>query len=241
LADAAGRVLSVPFLERGDSQEKVTGRSSETKFFVSPHPAAILISSLLLRLAARFTLERAVALVFQPVSEIGPRAIDELQKQTVNILTFQKIPREVFGDQLAFNLLPRLGRSPGSSLVEVEKRVRQQLREYLSNRAPLPALRLFQVPVFHSLAVSLYVETVKPESCEAIAQALAGEPLRLRRLSQAAPSQVEATGSGHILVDSIARDAERTAGTWLWAAADNMRLAAVNAVEIAESLKTREK
>ncbi len=237
LAEAPGKVMSVPFLDRGSlhGQVEALGRL-EAKFIISPHPAAILISSLLLRLAARFPLERAVAHVFEPVSEIGPRGIEELQKQTVNLLSFQKIPQGVFGAQLAFNLLPRLGRLPGNALTELEKRLRQQLREYLLNRAPLPALRLFQVPVFYSLAVSLYVETAKPESPEAIAQALNGEPLRVRRHSQPAPSQVEATGSSEILVDTITPDVERPAGVWIWAVADNVRLAAVNAVEIAESL-----
>lgn len=238
LTDTPGRILSVPFLEPGRiapgglPDERVVPPSG-SKFFVSPHPAVILISSLLLRLAARFALERAVAQVFEPVSEIGPRAIDELQKQTVNLLTFQKIPRAVFGDQLAFNLLPRLGRSPAGTLDGIERRLRQQLKEYLSNRAPLPAVRLFQVPVFYSLAVSLYVETARPESPEAIARALGGKPLQVRRLSQLAPSQVEATGSPDILVDTIAQDADHPAGAWIWGVADNMRLAAVNAVEIA--------
>ncbi len=209
----------------------------DSKFFISPHPAAILIASLLLRLAARFTLERAMAQVFQPASEIGPRAIEELQKQTVSLLSFQKIPQSVFGTQLAFNLVPRLGRLTGNALADLEKRLRQELRQFLSNRAPLPALRLFQVPVFYSLGLSLYVEMARPESPEAIAKALGGEPLRVRRLSQPAPSQVEATGSSDVLVDTITLDAEYPAGVWIWAAADNLRLAAVNAVEIAESLR----
>jgi aspartate-semialdehyde dehydrogenase len=241
LGDTPGKTLSVPFLERGGlkragSPGKAPTRPCASKFFVSPHPAAILISSVLLRLAARFALARAVAQVFEPVSEIGPRAIEELQNQTVNLLTFQKIPRQVFGDQLAFNLLPRLRHAPGA-LTDLEKRLRRQLREYLSERAPLPAVRLFQVPVFYSFALSLYVETEKPEPLEALAGALAGEPIHVRRLSQPAPSQVEATGSGDILVDTITADAEHPAGAWIWAVADNMRLAALNAVAIAERFK----
>jgi aspartate-semialdehyde dehydrogenase len=232
LAEDPGRVLSVPFLESG----KVASRPGQPRLFVSPHPAAILISTLLLRLANRFKLERAVAQVFEPVSEIGPRAIEELQKQAINLLTFQKIPREVFGNQLAFNLLPRIGRAGGTALNDIEKRLRQQLGEYLANRVPVPALRLFHVPVFYSLALSLYVETPQPESPDAIAKALEGNHVNIRGRSQPAPSQVEATGSRDILVDTITSDPEHPTGIWLWAVADNMRLAAVNAVEIAERL-----
>jgi aspartate-semialdehyde dehydrogenase len=232
LAEDAGRVLSVPFLEPG----KAASRPGQSRLFVSPHPAAILISTLLLRLANRFKLERAVAQVFEPVSEIGPRAIEELQKQTINLLTFQKIPRQVFGNQLAFNLLPRIRGAEAGTLNGLERHVRQQLREYLTNRVPVPALRLFHVPVFYSLALSIYVETAKPEPRDAVAGAIEGKYIHVRRVSQPAPSQVEATGSRDILVDTIISDPERPTGIWLWAVADNLRLAAVNAVEIAERL-----
>lgn len=81
--------LRIPFLERA-------GRgghpSPESRRLASPHPAAIVLSALLSRLATRFALRSAVAQVFFPVSEIGPRGIEELQKQTVNLLSFQKIP-----------------------------------------------------------------------------------------------------------------------------------------------------
>jgi aspartate-semialdehyde dehydrogenase len=95
------------------------------------------------------------------------------------------------------------------------------------------------VPIFYSLGVSLYVETAEPLAPEAAAAALAGERIRVRRASQHAPSQVEVTGSSHILVDDITRDPAHPTGIWLWAVADNLRLAAVNAVEIAKSLRER--
>jgi aspartate-semialdehyde dehydrogenase len=236
-----GRVLSVPFLDHAEPGERKARErvGVETDFIVSPHPATILISSLLLRIAAHFPLERAVANAFGPASEIGAKGIEELQKQTVNLLSFQKIPRSVFGAQLAFNVLPRLGRVEGNALSELEAKVRRQLRELLSGRIPLPAVRIFQVPVFYSLAVSLYVETTSPVDPQAFAEALEKKPIRLRRLSDLAPSQVEATGSGDILVDTIVPDPNQPRGVWIWAVADNMRLAAVNAVEVAESLRER--
>ncbi len=244
LADVPGTVLTVPFLERGERGSGVAGVRADSRFFVSAHPAAILISGILLRLGAHFRVERAVAQVFLPVSEIGPRAIEELQRQTVNLLSFQKIPQAVFGAQLAFNLLPRLGRSrrndgavPLCGIADLENRLRRHLREYLSSRVPIPALCIFQTPVFYSLAVSLYVETADEVACEAMGRALDGEPIHVRRVSQRAPSQVEATGSPNILVDAISPDADHPHGVWIWAVADNLRLAAVNAVEIAESLR----
>jgi aspartate-semialdehyde dehydrogenase len=236
-------VLSVPFLDR---EVFSNGGIRESKRFLSVHPAAIVMSSLLLRLAAHFPLRAAVAQVFGPASEIGSRAIEELQRQTINLLSFRKIPESVFGAQLAFNVLPRLGRTRrGESrfyrdgLTDLESRIRTQLKGYLANRVPLPALRVIQVPVFYSLTVSLYVETAQPADLKAVERALAGERIRVQRLSDRAPSQVDVAGTSDILVDAITVDSEHPDGVWLWATADNLRLSAVNAVEIAESLNAR--
>jgi aspartate-semialdehyde dehydrogenase len=236
LAGEAGGVLNIPSLDRrlglgGGRKDEVAPR-----FFISPHPATIVISTLLLRLTSRVPVESAVAHVFGAVSEIGSQAIEELQKQTMNLLTFQKIPQAVFGTQLAFNLLPRFGRGRKALLANLETRIQKELTDYLGQRAPSPALRFIQVPVFHSLACSLFVQLAQPATAEALTQALAGDPIHVRKASELPPSQVEVSGSSEILVDAITPDPTDSARIWVWAVADNLRLAAVNAVEIAEGI-----
>jgi len=235
--------LSVPSLP-GDALADWT--RGEPPFFASAHPAVIVISSLLLRLTAHFPVKTAVVQVLSPASEIGPRGIEELQKQTVNLLSLHKIPTATFGAQLAFNLLPRLSRARRGgttphrdALTDIETRIRRELGRYLGDRIPPPAVRLIQTPVFFSLAFSLYVETAEPAEPAAVAHALAGDRVQVRRLTEPPPSPAEATETGNILVDAIAVEEACPSGLWIWAAADNMRLAAVNAVEIAENLRGR--
>jgi aspartate-semialdehyde dehydrogenase len=223
---------SIPFLDGKPAR----GGGAVAAQIVSAHPATIVLSTLLLRLAARFPIRSAVAQVFSPASEMGSRAIEELQKQTVNLLSFQKIPRAVFGGQLAFNVLPRLGRGGHGGLANLEAQVRRQLSEYLKERAPVPALHAIQTPVFYALGCSLYVEFAQTVGPADAAAALAGARVRLSKLSEDAPSQVDAAGSSDILVDAVLPDPAHPNGVWIWAAVDNIRLAAVNAVEIAESL-----
>jgi aspartate-semialdehyde dehydrogenase len=227
--------VGIPFLDRRFPLAGV--HSAAGRIHVSAHPVVIVISNLLLRLGARFPLKTAVAQVLSPASESGSRGVEELQRQTVNILSFQKVPHQIFGAQLAFNLLPRLGRSGKGEMAALETRLRQQLHQYLGERVPRPALRLLQVPVFYSVGVSLYVETAGPVTTEAATAALAGERIKVRRPTLDAPTQVEVTGSSDILVDSISIDAEHPHGLWLWAVADNLHLAATNAVELAASLR----
>lgn len=231
LGDVPGGTLSIPSLEAAVRPAGMTA----TKRFISPHPAAIVISSLLLRLAEEFQLKSCVAQVYFPASEMGPRAIEELQKQTVNLLTFQKIPRKIFGAQLAFNVLSRLPSKHALDVAELETRIRRQLHQYLSGRVPMPALQFCQVPVFYSLAFSLFVDLGEAATAEAVSSTLAGRHITMRRRSEASPSPVEAAGSGEILVDAVAIDPDHPGGCWIWAAVDNIRLAAENAVDIAES------
>lgn len=232
---AAADMLSIPFLDR---RYPVSGmHSAGARLYVSPHPAVIVISAMLLRLAARFPLKAAVAQILTSAAEFGSRGVEELQRQTVNILSFQKIPDEVFGAQLAFNLLSRLGSSGKADLPALENRMQRQMRDYLGGRVPLPALRLLQVPVFYSVAVSLYVEAVEPVSVEAASAALSGERIKVRGTDLDAPTQVEATGSRDILVDRVSLDSGHPNGLWFWAVADSLHLAAANAVELAAGLR----
>lgn len=230
LAGEAGGALTVPLLNQitATQPEPATG----ARFLVSAHPATIILSAILLRLSARFPIKSAVGEIFDPVSEIGAQAIDELQKQTLNLLSFQKIPQKVFGTQLAFNLLPRLGHRT----TELAGHVQKELAELLGQRAPMPALRAVYGPVFHSLACSLYVELVQPATAEALTQILAGAPISVRKASEGPPSQVDVAGLDEIVLDALTTDGTHAGGVWIWAAADNLRLAALNAVAIAESL-----
>jgi aspartate-semialdehyde dehydrogenase len=226
--------LRVPLLDHRPAADHDRSAAHEPWLVVSPHAGTIMVGALMARLAACFPVRSAVAQLYSPASEIGPRAIDELQAQTVNLLSFQKVPQEVFGGQIAFNLLPRLETAVERSN-PLESRIRRQLQAYLGSRVPMPALRLVRVPVFYSIALSLYVETQQRVAPADVVAALDGRPLMIRRGSQKPPSQVEAAGSNEILVDAIEPDAACPEGIWLWAVADNLRLAALNAAQIAET------
>lgn len=239
LAGEAGGQLCVPWLEEaGRAATPSTGRRNSPRFLISPHPAAVALSTLLLRLGRRSPVKKAVAQIFVPASEFGSLGVEELQKQTVALLSFQKFPHAVFGQQLAFNLLSRF--SPPAkghaelTLADLETRFQDQVRGLLGKDLPLPALRVIQAPVFHSLAFSIYVETAERTAPEELARALAGAHVELRRHKDDAPSQVAAAGADDILVDAVTPDALCPQGVWIWAAVDNLRLAAANAVEIAE-------
>ena len=51
----------------------------------------------------------AAATVLEPASQFGRAALDELHQQTVTLLSFQSMPRELYDAQAAYNLLSGLG------------------------------------------------------------------------------------------------------------------------------------
>jgi aspartate-semialdehyde dehydrogenase len=203
---------------------------------VIAHPAAVVLGLLLIRAAKAGTLSRAVATVFEPASEHGQRGMDELHQQTVNLLSFQQLPKAVFDAQVAFNMITRYGDNSTPTLESIERRILQHYDRIAAPGAVKPSLLLVQAPIFHGHAFSIYLEMENTIAIGDLAQAMAGEHVTITRLAEDAPSNVNAAGQGEILL-SVGRDANRENGYWLWAAADNLRIAAVTAVECAESMK----
>ncbi|MGH9468903.1 MAG: Asd/ArgC dimerization domain-containing protein [Terriglobia bacterium] len=226
-------VVSIPALDQYGTARPEAGSA---RCYIAPHAATILISTVLLRLASRFHIERSVAHVFTSASELGAGAIGELQKQTTQLLSFQKPSRAWFGAQSTFNLLPRL-QTKTADLSGLTLRVRNELDRYLAARAPLPAIRLAQAPIFHSLAVSMYIETAESVKPAEVEETLAVDGMKLTPASSPPRAPQEIQGSSTIALDPVVADEQRPGGFWVWAAADNLRLAAENAVDIAERLR----
>jgi aspartate-semialdehyde dehydrogenase len=232
VAAAPDRRLAIPAAGIASHPQ---GAGALGSVFASPHPATIVMARILSRLAGSFLIQGSLAQIFLPASESGPRGIEELQKQTVSLLSFQKFPQKVFGAQLAFNLLGRLSGKHGNETTRMEAAIRQELDQCLAGPIPRPALNFCHAPMFYSLVFSMFVELKDAPSREAVGEALAGPGIAIHSRSEAAPNPVDSAGSGEIQVDAVTADPSRKGGFWIWATVDNIRLAAENAVDIAQS------
>jgi aspartate-semialdehyde dehydrogenase len=202
---------------------------------VIAHPAAVALATLLLRAQKAGEVKQVVATAFEPASEHGQKGMDELHQQTINLLSFQQLPKSIFDTQVAFNLLSRYGEESVPALAAVERRVMKHYRQIAGKDAPVPSLLLLQAPVFHGYTFAVHIEMAGLADIGNLSQALAGEHVSLSRLADEAPSNVNAAGQGDILV-SLAADTNSPHSVWLWAAADNLRIAAATAVECAEAM-----
>ena len=207
----------------------------ESNVIAVAHPAAVVLALLILRARKTRKVHSIAATVMQPVSEQGRRGMDELHEQTVNLLSFQQMPMDVFDSQVAFNMIGRYGQTSSHTLESVERRIAEHLRRLLEGHAPLPSLTLLQAPVFHAHTFSIYIELEKNTSLGDFAHAIAGEHVVIPRSAEDFPSNVNVAGKDQILV-TIRRDASHENAFWVWAAVDNLRLAALTAVECATAL-----
>lgn len=202
---------------------------------VAAHPAAVILALLLLRAIKAGAVRRAVATIFEPASERGQKGMDELHQQTVNLLSFQPLPKDIYDAQVAFNLVAHFGPNSQPSLDSLEAQVLGHYRKIAGESAPQPAAMLLQAPVFHGHTLALFLEMDQPVDAAELSLALAGDHVSITGAEDDFPSNVSAAGQADILL-SLKPDANQPNGIWLWAAADNLRIAAMTAVECAESM-----
>ncbi|MGB7332060.1 MAG: Asd/ArgC dimerization domain-containing protein, partial [Terriglobales bacterium] len=234
LEDEAGASVRSPWIERQAGQP--IAPELQPGPVVVAHPAATVLAMLALRSEKAGKIQRMVATVFEPASENGQKAMDELHEQTVNLLSFQDLPKNVFDIQVAFNMAARYGQRSELALEAVSERIRKHYRK-IARAAAEPALQVLQAPVFHGHGFSVYLEMEKPVGIADFSQALAGEHVIVSGSPEDTPTSVSAAGQGDILV-SATPDANHKNGVWLWATTDNLRVAALTAVECAEIMTT---
>jgi len=208
---------------------------AESGVYASPSAPVIIACTLAAGLKA-FATHRISVLLFPPVSERGQAGIEELESQTASLLSFREIARPVFDAQVAFNLLTRYGDGSTTNLRDVRDAIARDVARYLAGRAPTPAIQLVQAPVFYGYAVAAYAETASAVAAADIEEALAKLGVKIAGPGDVPPTNVSAAGETEIQLARIEPDPNIASGVWIWGVVDNLRLAATNAVRIAEEL-----
>jgi aspartate-semialdehyde dehydrogenase len=216
-----------------------------TPAVVPANPAALALALLLERLQQAAPVRSAFATLLLPASEFGRAALDELHQQTVSLLSFQGIPRELYDTQAAYNLLAGLGEAAKVSLGAVDARIRRQYAALSQGRWPTLALQVVSSPVFHGHTFSIAIELERPVEIATLEEALSGGHVDLVLEETDSPSNLAATGQNDVLVRLRpelnpapgARNSSLVSRLWLWAASDNLRIQAQNAVECALDLR----
>jgi aspartate-semialdehyde dehydrogenase len=204
---------------------------------VIAHPAAIVLGTFCRRLHAAFPVQRSVAQIFAPASEQGRGGIDELQQQTVDLLSFRPAAKRLFDAQLSFNVLARYGEEAPIGLEATELRIEKHLATLLAHQqpVPMPSVRVVQVPVMHGYSISLWAELGTSAPVAEIRAALAGNGIDVAAANMSPPDVLSVAGQSGISAGAIEADRNNSRAVWCWIVADNYLVSAENAVAVARS------
>jgi aspartate-semialdehyde dehydrogenase len=252
LEGAPGAIVRAPWVQEdsllvsasaSQTQESRPAPDLQTRTVVSAHPVAVLLALLVARSQQLAPVRRTWATLLQPASEYGHEALEELHRQTANLLSFQAMPTEIFGGQTAFNLAVSFGAEGRVLLTRASDTIRRQYAQIAPALADTLALQIIQVPVFHGYALSIALEFAEPVGNEAAANALAGPHVRIIAQPSEFPGNVQAVEEKdvQILVQPVNAGSQSSGESknsrfWLWVVADNLKFAAQNAIACAAEL-----
>jgi aspartate-semialdehyde dehydrogenase len=220
-----------------------TGQASpglETRAVVPAQAAAVSLVLLLERITGLSPVRSASATVLEPASEYGRLAMDELHQQTVKLLSFTDLPKQVYDTQVAFNTVPAFGEAAKISLSTSESRIRRHYALLAGDRLPELGVQLVHAPVFHGYGISLAVELDEAATLDQVEAALAGEHVEIVTAESDPPTNLSVAGQPDILVrvrpQSGKNGEAQSTKFWIWAGLDNLRFASLNAVACALEL-----
>ncbi|MDH5179534.1 MAG: aspartate-semialdehyde dehydrogenase [Gammaproteobacteria bacterium] len=171
------------------------------------------------------------------VSEAGKRGQEELGRQTISMLNFNEIERDVFPGQIAFNLIPETGpfADGGYSLIELD--IIKEAQKILSNGKISISATAIQAPVFYGHSEVVHITTRDAVSADKIGEILDNAPDVIVMQSQYPTPVSCASAEPGVYVGRIREDLDAENGISLWIVADNIRHGiARNSVQVAEIL-----
>ncbi len=235
IVDLTGALEGQPqVLVRAASMTGGPAANLATVALVPAHPVAVMLGMLQARLES-FGLTRMIATVLRPASECGSAGVEELHQQTVGLLAFKPLKKDVYDTQVAFNVVSSLGEAAKVSLETVSATIHRQLGMLLGVEvAERMVLQLIEAPVFHGYTASVFLEFGPGVDAETLRAALHGEGLEVA--AEPSPSNESAAGKDEIVLSVSAAASKDGSCFWVWMAADNLRIAARNAAGCAVEL-----
>jgi aspartate-semialdehyde dehydrogenase len=188
--------------------------------------------------AAKIT--RVVVTTFQAVSGTGKKAIDELMKQTTDLLSSRAAECKVYPHQIAFNVLPHIDKFLENGYTKEEMKMVNETQKIMGDASIKVTATTVRVPVFRGHSESVNIETVKKLTPDQVREVLSTAPgivLFDAPEKNVYPMPLDCDGKDAVFVGRIREDESIKNGINMWVVSDNLRKgAALNAVQIAEVL-----
>lgn len=225
----------VPLVVAEVNPEALAGWQAR-RIIANPNACTVLMLTALKPIYDAAGITRIDVATYQAVSGAGRAGLEELGRQTADLLNMRGIETPVFSRQIAFNILPHIGAPEDNGYTREEMKMVWETRKILGDEAIGVNPTTVRVPVFYGHAMAVHFETR-----DRITAA------RVRELLQEAPGVdvgedrptpvTEAVGEDAIFVGRIRQDISRQNGLDMWLVGDNVRKGgALNCIQIAQVL-----
>jgi len=184
-------------------------------------------------------IDRINVCTYQSVSGGGKESMDELAKQTADLLQGKPVESKNFSRQIAFNVIPQIDVFLDNGYTKEEMKMVWETKKIFGDDNVLVNPTAVRVPVFFGHAEALHIETRSQISVEEVKALLQNAPgIVLCENDEDFPTQIgEASGQDDTYVGRVREDISHPNGINLWIVADNIRKgAATNSIQIAELL-----
>ena len=183
-------------------------------------------------------IRRVHVATYQAASGAGATGMEELAKQTSQIVAGEEPEVKKFVSQLAFNLIPHIDVFTDNGYTREEMKMHFETKKIMHAPNLEVSATCVRVPVMRAHSEAIWVETERPLTVDEVRDAFAhAEGIVLVDKAEALgyPMPLDVAGADPVYVGRIRADLANPCGISFWAVADQIRKgAALNAVQIAE-------
>ncbi len=186
-------------------------------------------------------IDRINVCTYQAVSGTGKEAIEELAKQTADLLNMKEIECKVYPKQIAFNVLPHIDSFQDNGYTKEEMKMVWETRKIFEDESIQVNPTAVRVPVFYGHSEAIHIETkekIDVATARKLLEKMSGVTVIDEHADGGYPTAVtEAAGEDPVYVGRLREDISHPRGLNMWVVSDNVRKgAALNSVQIAEIL-----
>lgn len=215
--------------------------ASHTGIIANPNCSTIQMVVALKPLHDAGHIERLNICTYQSVSGAGQKGIDELARQSVDLLNGRNVESDVMPSRIAFNVIPHIDAFQDNGYTKEEMKMVWETRKILEQPEMLINPTAVRVPVFYGHSEAIHIETrdkITAKDARSILGKTSGVTLMDEHKNGGYPTAaLNGTDTDAVYVGRIREDISHNCGLNLWVVSDNVRKgAALNSVQIAEKL-----
>ncbi len=206
----------------------------------NPNCSTIILLMPLFPLDKANKIKRITVATYQAASGAGAKAMEELRVQSGDVLAGRPVVKNIFPNQIAFNVFSHNSAVKENGYNEEEIKMIKETHKILGRTNIAISVTCVRVPVMRAHSEAIYAEFTKPMTPARVRKILSKAP-GVQIVDEPAknrfPMPIEAAGKDPVYVGRIRQDLFSNKSVGLFVSGDQLRKgAALNAVQIAERL-----